>query len=126
MKKWWKDPERKKEVTKKISNTLKKTLKGDYSEVPLHRSFRYTLEYRRWKNGVLERDNYTCQICGFESSKRKKKKLVQAHHIYFLYQILQDFNIKNLKEAKKNKILNDINNGKTLCISCHKKIHTKN
>lgn len=123
MKKWWKDPERKKEVSQKISATLKKKLKGDHSSMPIHRSFRYTLEYRHWRNAVLERDNYTCQECGFESSKRKKKKLVHAHHIYFLYNILQDFNIKTIDQAKKNKMLNDIDNGKTLCVACHKKAH---
>jgi hypothetical protein len=123
MKKWWKDPERKKEVQKKISDTLKKKLKGDYSKLPLHLRFRHTLEYRHWRTAVLDRDNYTCQDCSFASSKRKKRRLVQAHHIYFLYKIFQDFDIKTIKEAKKLKILTDVTNGRTLCIPCHKKVH---
>ena len=33
-----------------------------------------TPEFRKWKNEVFKRDNFTCQICG-------SKKRLEAHHI---------------------------------------------
>ena len=52
-----------------------------------------------WRNCVLERDNYCCQIC---SSKPKKP---HVHHII----------PKKVKELRY-----DVNNGITLCFNHHK------
>lgn len=123
MKKWWKDPKRKKEVANKISATLKKKLRGDYSSLPLWRSCRYTLEYRRWKKTVLDRDNYKCQECGLQDNKRRKIKSVEAHHIIPVYQIIFDNKLTTIKKIKKNKLFNDVTNGVVLCKTCHRKKH---
>jgi predicted restriction endonuclease len=58
------------------------------------------LEFRTWRKAVYERDNYTCQFCG-------KKGGLNADHIkpWSLFP----------------KLRFDINNGRTLCIECHKK-----
>lgn len=55
-------------------------------------------EYKDWVNKVLERDNYTCQCCGSTINP-------QAHHIYNYsqYPLLRC----------------ELNNGITLCESCH-------
>lgn len=60
---------------------------------------RYTLEYSKWRSAVFERDNWTCQTCGLRGVK------IEAHHI---------------KEvANYPELMLDINNGVTLCKSCH-------
>lgn len=57
-----------------------------------------------WRKAVFERDNYTCQIC------HKKGGQLQADHIqpYCAFPELRT----------------DINNGRTLCVNCHKKTDT--
>lgn len=61
-------------------------------------------ENSEWKKQVFIRDNYTCQICDQKGGK------LQADHIkpYCAYPELRT----------------DINNGRTLCITCHKKTDT--
>jgi 5-methylcytosine-specific restriction endonuclease McrA len=55
---------------------------------------------RDWRSAVFLRDNYTCQICGTEGGK------LQSHHIE---------SWKTHPELRW-----DINNGQTLCLTCHK------
>lgn len=58
--------------------------------------------YGKFRKNVLERDDYTCQICG-------SKENLEVHHI---------------KEySKYPKLRTCLSNGITLCKSCHKKIH---
>lgn len=59
-----------------------------------------TLEYRNFRRLVLERDSYTCQVCG-------SKNNLEVHHI------------KSFEKYKKLRF--DINNGLTLCNICHRK-----
>jgi 5-methylcytosine-specific restriction endonuclease McrA len=54
--------------------------------------------YDKWRKNILIRNNYTCQKCG-------SKEHLQVHHIN---------NFKHFKEQRT-----DINNGITLCFSCH-------
>lgn len=67
------------------------------------REERRTPEYYKWRKSVFERDNYTCQVCGQVGGS------LNAHHIELFS--------KNIEKRI------DINNGITLCINCHKKIH---
>lgn len=62
-------------------------------------------KYRAWRKGVFERDSYTCQHC-FVSGV-----VLNAHHI---------------KEwAKFPQHCYDLDNGITLCYSCHRKVHKR-
>jgi|SRR5690625_860686 len=61
-------------------------------------------EYIRWRGSVYKRDDYTCRCCG----DNKGGNLV-AHHIY------------NFSEHEN--LRHDINNGMTLCETCHKDFH---
>lgn len=53
-----------------------------------------------WAKEVLTRDGFKCKSCG-------SAEKLQAHHIK---------SVKNFPE-----LLDDINNGETLCFKCHKK-----
>jgi hypothetical protein len=62
------------------------------------------VEYINWRKMVFERDNYTCQFCGKRGCK------IQADHI--------------LAWATHPESRYDINNGRTLCIPCHRMTDT--
>lgn len=63
---------------------------------------RRSAKYKNWKQSVLKRDNYICQKCG------NKNNLV-VHHI------------KPFAIDKESRF--DVNNGITLCQSCHREVH---
>lgn len=69
------------------------------------KNIRNSDEYRQWRAGVYERDEYTCQICGQVGGK------LNAHHI-------RPF-------AKYPELRLDLNNGVTLCKRCHDHVHRK-
>lgn len=72
----------------------------DYSE------YRKTSEYSEWRLYVWSRDKFCCVKCG---AKRSVKVNLNAHH---------------LNSFKDNIELRfDVNNGVTLCESCHIKFH---
>ena len=68
------------------------------------KEIRKSLEYRLWRESVFKRDNWTCIFCGIIGGK------IHADHI-------KPFSLfPELRFA--------IDNGRTLCISCHKKTDT--
>ena len=76
---------------------------------PINAKIRQSLEYKLWRKAVYERDNYTCVWCGVRS-KRGKSVILHADHIKpFAY-------YPELRFA--------IDNGRTLCIDCHKTTDT--
>ena len=81
----------------------------------LDKQIRKSLKYRQWRSDVFERDNYTCQICETKGGK------INADHIKAFIIILKENNINNLEAALNCEELWNINNGRTLCESCHKK-----
>lgn len=67
-------------------------------------TIRQSIEGRSWRKSVFERDNYTCQECG---------------------QIGGELNADHIKPfAYFPDLRFDINNGRTLCVSCHRKTNT--
>lgn len=75
--------------------------KGGISTLSM--KIRQSKSYREWRRAVLERDNYTCQMCG-----RKYSKLNAHHKIPF-------------SESRLNRL--DLDNGITLCVDCHATKH---
>ena len=76
---------------------------------PINHKIRMSLEYKLWRRSVFDRDGYTCVWCG-DKSAEGKKVVLQADHIKpFAY-------FPELRFA--------IDNGRTLCILCHKKTNT--
>jgi len=64
----------------------------------------------KWRTQIYKRDGYTCQECGNMSSK-SNPVILNAHHI------------KSFKDYPKLRF--DVDNGVTLCVECHDKIHGK-
>jgi 5-methylcytosine-specific restriction endonuclease McrA len=65
--------------------------------------------YYYWRKSVFERDNYTCVDCGARSKKGNRVEL-NADHI-------KPF-------AKFKELRFDLDNGRTLCVECHRKTPT--
>lgn len=66
--------------------------------------FRTSMAYKAWRQSIFQRDDYRCLDCG------EKGVTLNADHIYpFAY---------------FERLRLDINNGRTLCRSCHKKTDT--
>lgn len=64
--------------------------------------------YKKWSKTVRERDNYTCCVCGFTSDNTRK---LHAHHL------------EGYKENEKLRL--DVDNGVTVCCTCHNKFHNR-
>jgi hypothetical protein len=64
------------------------------------------IEYKKWVQDVYKRDNYTCQKCNIKSSGN-----LNAHHL------------DGYDWCVEKRI--DINNGVTLCESCHFRFHNQ-
>ncbi|MBU0958775.1 MAG: HNH endonuclease [Nanoarchaeota archaeon] len=73
---------------------------------PENHGIRDSLQIRKWRKKVFERDNYICQICG------KRGYCLHAHHIKSFV------NFPELRFV--------LDNGQTLCKECHLTIHTHN
>lgn len=75
--------------------------KGGISKI--NENARKSDEFIKWRKDVYARDNYTCQKCGKHGGR------INAHHIIpFAIDIDKRF---------------DLDNGVTLCIPCHSRIH---
>ena len=61
-------------------------------------------EYYLWRKSVFKRDNYTCQRCGDNSGSN-----LNAHHI--------------INYMENEDLRTDLDNGITLCKTCHKLFH---
>ena len=88
---------------------------------PLVRRVRDCPEYRVWRTTVFARDNYTCVFCKARSGQGKAVVLHVDHFPKMFKSILEEFNIRTYEEAISCKDLWDINNGRTLCVDCHRK-----
>ena len=89
--------------------------KGGLSKVT--RALRTCLNYRLWRSDVFTRDNFICRDCGVRGG------YLHAHHLKSVKQILIDNNLKTSAQLYGCDELWNLNNGVTLCKSCHKKIH---
>lgn len=65
---------------------------------------RKSSDYRNWRNLIFQRDNYTCQLCGIRGN------YIHVDHIL-------PFSTNEDKRL-------DLQNGRTLCVDCHKKTDT--
>lgn len=81
-------------------------------------TIRHRFKYRQWRSDVFQRDDYTCQSCGIRGAS------IQADHIKpFAFLIFKN-KISSIDEAESCEELWNIDNGRTLCIPCHRKTDT--
>jgi len=71
---------------------------------PANKKDRHGMKYNKWRRDVFQRDNYTCQFCGVRGG------ILHADHI-------KPF-------ATFPTMRFDLDNGRTLCKSCHLKTPT--
>jgi len=90
----------------------------DGGKSSLIRLIRRSVNYREWRSNVFKRDNFTCVFC------KEHDKYLNADHIFPFSGLIRKFKITSVEEADLCKELWDINNGRTLCIDCHKKTDT--
>ena len=88
------------ETIKKISGKNCHLWKGGIT--PINKAIRTSLKYREWREMVFQRDGYKCVIGGKEHGNR-----LNADHI------------KSFSQYPELRL--DVNNGRTLCVDCHKK-----
>ena len=128
----WEEQDMKEEIGNRISEAL---IEG-YSSGRIERKFgekssgwkggitkiaqgiRGMSQYTEWRMSVFERDRFTCCFCN------KSGGYLNADHIKPLYQIMKENNIKTTKQAVGCKELWNTDNGRTLCVPCHKKTET--
>lgn len=69
-----------------------------------NKAIRSSFEYKQWRRAVFVRDDYTCRDCGSRGVELHADHIKPfAHHPEYRF---------------------DINNGRTLCVECHKKTPT--
>ena len=83
---------------------------------PLTNSIRRCFEYRQWRSDIFTRDNFTCVLCG-----DNKGGNLNADHIKNMALILRENKVATIKQAILCEELWNLNNGRTLCVPCHKK-----
>ena len=114
-----------KQVIKKMSATRKGQWVKDKNPnwkggiTPLVKTIRTSFKYAEWRKEVFERDNWICQKCGQHSG------ILNVHHVIKFSNIIKNKKIKTIEEALACYDLWDLNNGITLCKSCHLKEHRK-
>lgn len=78
---------------------------------PKNEMVRSSLDYKKWRKAVFERDNHTCCLCGDSNYIGRGATLIlNADHIkpFYLFPELRF----------------ELSNGRTLCITCHKETDT--
>jgi hypothetical protein len=76
---------------------------------PINFKLRHSVEYKIWRTAVFERDNYTCIWCGARNGSGRRVVLHADHIKPFAF-------FPELRFA--------IDNGRTLCVDCHKTTET--
>lgn len=71
-----------------------------------------------WRKSVFKRDSYTCQVCG------KVGGPLHADHLVPFSKLLQTYGVRSLADARDCDALWNIDNGRTLCVPCHRKTPT--
>lgn len=74
-----------------------------------------TTEYTLWREAVYKRDDFTCQICGARGVK------IHADHIEAFTVLMRKHGVDSVKRALICTELWNVENGRTLCVPCHRK-----
>ena len=118
-------PQKGKKLSLETRERMSNSFKGRKSHfwrggvTPLQNLIRRHYKSTIWKKEILNRDNYTCQIC------REKGGILQIDHYPKSFsEIFHRNKITSIIEAIKCEEFWNINNGRTLCVDCHKETPT--
>lgn len=75
-------------------------------------------KYKIWKKEIKTRDKFKCVKCG------DNKNLNVDHYPISLTALIKKYHIEKPQVAVRFKKFWDVDNGRTLCINCHKKTET--
>jgi len=87
--------------------------KGGISD--FNNSIRHCKKYRDWRTAIFKQDDYMCRLCGCKGGK-----LNADHYPQTFSSIVNIYSINTLDKAMNCDLLWDTDNGRTLCIECHK------
>jgi len=87
---------------------------------PLIIRLRTTNKMIEWRKKIFVRDNYTCVLCQKRSKKGNPVYLQADHYPIGFAQLVRKCNITTFKKGIECSELWDINNGRTVCLDCHK------
>ena len=109
---WMKGKKTPQEVKDKISKAMKGRKPWNYTGTSIspYKLMQGSTEWKVWRNKVYERDSFICQDCN------RKGTFLHPHHI---------IPIKDCIKTKRMDLIFDINNGRTLCVECHRQVHRK-
>ena len=82
----------------------------------LSSKIRSCFEYRQWRSDVFSRDDFTCQLCDMRGGE-----LNVDHFPISFAEIFHTNQIDSIEKALECEEFWNINNGRTLCVDCHKK-----
>jgi len=83
----------------------------------LYTLIRKSAQYKEWRTRVFNRDGFRCVECGRNGE-------LHADHVRQFAIILIENDVNSIDDALKCVPLWDINNGRTLCVPCHKETAT--
>src|SRR3990167_1141901 len=89
------------ELRKKISDALQAEKHPNWQGgiTPINHRLRNNYKYKLWRKSVLQRDNFTCLVCG---------------------QVGGELNADHIKQFSRFPLLRyELTNGATLCVACH-------
>ncbi len=116
-KEWWKNhPEMRVEFS--LAKRRDKNPMWAGGMTPFFLSIRQCFRYRLWRDDVYHRDDFVCQKCG------RRGGILHADHIKPFILIILENKIKTVEDALACDELWNINNGQTLCVTCHRKTET--
>lgn len=89
------------------------------SKTPLVKRIRKTPEYKEWRRSIFERDDFICSFCG------RRGGILNVDHIVPFSRIIDDLRRKIVfgsifLAAMEHIPLWSQENGRTICVSCHK------
>ena len=105
-------------LPKEMVEKMRRAKLKEFSTTSLSRRIRMVSNYKKWRELIKKRDDYKCVLCG------STQNLIVDHHPIPLCLLIDSVAIKmgenNLFEnCLKTEKFWDLNNGRTLCQSCH-------
>ena len=114
--------EAQKKVNRDVYGSKNPNWKG--GTTPLGLAIRSSKKYEEWRGAVFQRDTYICMSCG----DSRGGNLEADHKVPFssiLRRLIEKYGEDvTLLQALRFEEFWDVDNGRTLCVPCHKKTET--